>query len=457
MYIDGAWIRRGILESYPDIEKGGGVDFDGDGIEEDERFGDLDQNGVSGDLGDYRIFYQNNKATIDGASRYFALRSSFSVDNILHEILDIDSELAPKSHVDNAYAVVAKVLSRVRKKLEESEDLTPKEKLRLVYHAMQEEGFEFKVLDGKLFSGAYHTIFTDNVLWRITDCDTSSIVALTVAHELGWPVRAVDVPEHAFVRWDDGETRFNMDISNGAKIWSDDFYKGYFDIDDEDIAERGWLTNMSREEFIGVYLMAGRASAKARTGRKLSALKDTMLAVKLTNGRFDFYEGLMQALMADRTEINLGYRISPVGDVQMDSRLSLALTWALGSLSAYGGISPGNYFGDINYWGLHAEAGYATAGDHHNIDFSLGFVPYGSRSKTFSVVWDISAGYNILAGGDGDRSPLPEGAFLQYGWSMTGRVAKQVWLGLEIAAMHQFDDFEDVCLTLSATLSIPAL
>jgi tetratricopeptide (TPR) repeat protein len=95
------------------------------------------------------------------------------------------------------------LLASVKARL--NEDLSPEKKLRLPYWVLERMGY----LEEKT---GHKSLFTENVLAKTLDCDDSCLAVLAIAHEMQWPVSLVIRRDHTILRWDDGETTFNMDF-----------------------------------------------------------------------------------------------------------------------------------------------------------------------------------------------------------------------------------------------------
>ena len=197
------WAKTLISKQYGDrLARDGGVDFDGNGkIEEKEQFGDLNKNGTTGDADDYLSYLEANRPYIEKQIEFVGFQQGFSPNNIIHQVLFIESEMFSAEDVKKAYQILGDILAQVKREL--NENMTNEEKARLVYEVMRSRGFGFQDQENALF--------INNLLRKSVDCDTSSFVVLAVAQELNWPVTLVDLLYHTFVRWV-GDKPFNIDF-----------------------------------------------------------------------------------------------------------------------------------------------------------------------------------------------------------------------------------------------------
>jgi tetratricopeptide (TPR) repeat protein len=138
-------------------------------------------------------------------------RSGLSPDNIIHEVIAIESRVSTPQQILLTYARLTGVLTKLKMSL--TEGLTPQQKLGLAYTTLREEGMRFAEQKDQTFTGC---LAEGNL-----DCDASSLLVLAVAHEMRWPVIMQAVPEHNFVRWEAGTESFNMDMGINR---TDDFY-----------------------------------------------------------------------------------------------------------------------------------------------------------------------------------------------------------------------------------------
>ncbi len=209
---------------------------------------------------------------------------AISQDNPINQVLDIELGLSldesfsvelknmrlkglSKTDVENIRKELNDILSEVKKELNNGPDRTPQERLKLIYDVILKRGFAW----------ADSNLLTMGLMERQLDCDTSAFIVMAVVHEFGWPVRLIEVPGHAFVRWDDGITVFNMDL---GKIFPDDFYKKEFQV--------------AYDFFAGSYDMISlayfnRGGAKMELGRNEGAVKDYDEAIESNPNSADAY------------------------------------------------------------------------------------------------------------------------------------------------------------------------
>lgn len=123
-------------------------------------------------------------------------------------------------------------------------------------------------------------------LSRILDGDRGNCLGLTllylaVAERAGLPLAGVAAPEHYFVRFDDGVTRVNMELTQGGRAVPDGDYIRSRRISREAIDRGIYLRSESKRQVIAS-LLSNRAALRALAGRFEEALADAerALAVK---------------------------------------------------------------------------------------------------------------------------------------------------------------------------------
>ena len=80
------------------------------------------------------------------------------------------------------------------------------------------------------------------------DCDTGSMVHLSVWERLGKPVFLVELPEHVFIRWQLSESNWvNWDV-NASASYTDQRYRRRFALPKEEEERMKFLQNMPQQE-----------------------------------------------------------------------------------------------------------------------------------------------------------------------------------------------------------------
>ncbi|MBI4125836.1 MAG: tetratricopeptide repeat protein [Deltaproteobacteria bacterium] len=262
-----SWIRD-VLMRDPNWQ--GGIDLNQDGeIRPEETIQDYNQNGPVGDPGDWELFAANNAQALRKRVAFFGWSAPFKRDNSIHELLAIESEMVSPEDVKQAYSFAQTVLKIVRERLNDGQHRANQEKIQLVYQVMQDLGVRFIRQEDALF--------TTNVKRKQLDCDTSSFMALAVAHELGWPLSLVLAPGHVFVRWEGEGERFNVDE---GYILPDSYYVNILNISKKSREAGVYLASQSRRQTMALFFH-NRGTAKGELGRYAEEIADYDQALAL--------------------------------------------------------------------------------------------------------------------------------------------------------------------------------
>ncbi|GAB61050.1 MAG: tetratricopeptide repeat protein [Candidatus Jettenia sp.] len=117
---------------------------------------------------------------------------------------------------------------------------------------------------------------------RIGNCEGLSILYLCIAEELHLPIYGVSVPEHIFVRYDDGDFRKNIEIGYEGMATPDSYYVNMPGkrISQMSIKKGYYLKNLTMDEVIAnIYL--NRSIIQKEQGNIENALKDVNRAIEL--------------------------------------------------------------------------------------------------------------------------------------------------------------------------------
>lgn len=301
LYINGSivkdsWISKELKRLYRTKrwKAGKGVDLNGNGrIERNEKIATHNSNtipgndkSIVGDWTDWLAFYRANYKAINSKSvrnknSIFFWSAKFKSKNPIHIITSVESPLVKRQQVLKAYRKTWKIIARARKiPVKGSSKLKlAKAKLLAVYTAILKSGIKLKDQYNK-------HLFIDNMADGILDCDTSSFVILTEAHEKRWPVFGVLAPKHFFVRWDDksSRVRFNMDLTSNIRFPNDKAYKNTANISSRAISAGVYLKNLGLSALVATVIVSRGLSYRV-LGKTQRAIKDFTQAIKL-NPRF---------------------------------------------------------------------------------------------------------------------------------------------------------------------------
>ncbi|MDD4179814.1 MAG: tetratricopeptide repeat protein [Candidatus Margulisbacteria bacterium] len=259
------------------LKRDGGIDFNEDGkIEGAEKFSEV--NGKkSVDADDCLRYLEANRPYVEKEIKFVSFQKGFSSNNVINQILFIQSGMFSEDEVASAYQILGAVLAQVKQEL--NDEMTDQEKAQLVYAVLRRQGFTLEP--------QAEPLLINNLLNRSIDCDTSSLIFLAVAQELGWPVTLALVPNHVFVRWQ-GESVFNIDY---GEIRLDQYYR------------QAYLWNGNTLNQNGIVALAHQILAwkKEELGKGGEALANYQQVYQLAPSllAYDYYFSGLRALRAN--------------------------------------------------------------------------------------------------------------------------------------------------------------
>ena len=299
------WAKDVIVAKYPTVVKDGGVDFSGDGkITGNEKLTDVNNNGSVKDYEDFYAYMSRNKAQIAQQIKFVGYQSRLSIDNFIHQFLHVESSVIKADLIKNTYKLINEVLVEVKKRLKPG--MTPQQNLSLVYQILKEKGY--KIGSNKEEKMGLLSTHVNN---KEFDCDSSSLIVLTVGHELNWPVGLVlterfslSGPGHAFVRWVDGTITVNIDMD---MVNSDQFYGQCF--------KTKKLAILSQAQLVSLAYSGSAAFDVTILGNKKRAIKRLDRAIKLNPQAYYLYFARAMVLA------KIGNRVKAMADFDLAKRL----------------------------------------------------------------------------------------------------------------------------------------
>jgi tetratricopeptide (TPR) repeat protein len=117
---------------------------------------------------------------------------------------------------------------------------------------------------------------------RKGNCVGLSILYLSIAEKLRLPLYGVNVPDHIFVRYDDGEQKINIETGHNGMSLPDSFYaSNSLERFDEESVEHGcYLQNLNTKEVIANILL-NRSKIRRENGDHKGALDDCKKSILL--------------------------------------------------------------------------------------------------------------------------------------------------------------------------------
>ncbi len=119
---------------------------------------------------------------------------------------------------------------------------------------------------------------------RKGNCVGLSILYLSIAKRLNLPLYGVNVPDHIFVRYDDGEQKINIETGYKGMDMPDSFYvsNSLERFDEKSVERECYLQNLSTKEVISNILL-NRSKLRRESGDHKGALDDCDKAILLNS------------------------------------------------------------------------------------------------------------------------------------------------------------------------------
>jgi tetratricopeptide (TPR) repeat protein len=119
---------------------------------------------------------------------------------------------------------------------------------------------------------------------RKGNCIGLSILYLSIAERLRLPLFGVNVPEHIFIRYDDGEKRINIEMGHRGMSLSDTFYVTHSieRFDKKSVKNGCFLMNLNKKEVISDIFL-NRSKIRREGGNHRGALDDCNKAILLNS------------------------------------------------------------------------------------------------------------------------------------------------------------------------------
>lgn len=294
-----SWIHTELKRTHPKANLAKGVDLNKNGrLDPNELIVDANRNRKIGDPADWQAFLKRNSTTMRRIPGIFKQGAFLKPDNPIHDILSVERPLAKASDISRVYSVIKTVLARVKARIARdarnrnktceggvpcsfldeftpgSNTRTPRGKLQAVLSALGSLKFTFDK------TGKSTELITNGLRANVkkVDCDLICFITLAVAHEMGWPVRAVLIPGHLFLRWNDNKgKKFNFD--QGA-VKSDAEYIRMKKIHPLAKKRGTYLKPLSRDELAGVALQ-NRIAARLKLKQHLKVQQDAATLISL--------------------------------------------------------------------------------------------------------------------------------------------------------------------------------
>jgi regulator of sirC expression with transglutaminase-like and TPR domain len=235
---------------------------------------------------------------------------------LFKKILELNRIQEPELDVPRAQQASADLIAKARDPIEKA--ATPAEKIAALNKALLADR---------------QVSYLSNIYWRDAslaasllrnkgNCLSTSTLYLLAGEALHLPIHMVLIPHHAFVRWDDGQTRINIETTNdGACISDNDYLNVQTRTDPEDAVRLRWGQSLEPNEALAELVSV---AAQHRLGQNdiPAALELLDRAIKLAPSRTDIWlnrcavlldipEHHQEALRELLTLVRVAYRPAP--------------------------------------------------------------------------------------------------------------------------------------------------
>jgi regulator of sirC expression with transglutaminase-like and TPR domain len=230
--------------------------------------------------------------------------------SLCEKVIALNLVQEPKLDVEAVRKALRKLVEECRK--ETAKAASPRDKIAVLNRVLLADR-KVSYLANKYWRDA---TLAASVLRGRGNCLSTSTLYVLVGKELSLPIHMVLIPGHAFVRWDDGKTRINIETTAGGREQKDADYSKLSSCTAQDKAKLGWGQSQDDDGFYAELLLT---AAQHRVGQnrlkealalldKALALKQTRLDIKLlrahvladqTAGRRQFRREVMTLLRRD--------------------------------------------------------------------------------------------------------------------------------------------------------------
>ncbi len=181
--------------------------------------------------------------------------------SLYDKILKISKEVGGTVHRGKSNASIRQILIELKPKLAKA--TTPREKVAAISkYLYQERGFKVKadaltktlktILDAKNSDLIQfnHLLLPGLLESKYGFCVSLSSLYLVIAEHFKLPLYPVVAPEHVFVRYDDGKTRFNIETLEQGRIRKNSYYMKRYSIEQQHVSEGYYLVTLKQSDAI---------------------------------------------------------------------------------------------------------------------------------------------------------------------------------------------------------------
>jgi hypothetical protein len=137
---------------------------------------------------------------------------------------------------------------------------------------------------------------------RMGTCSSMPVLYAAIGRRLGYPLKLVTTKAHLFLRWEDGQERFDLETTGrGMNRYDDEHFKQWpFPVSEEEIRAEGYLKSLTAAEELAVFLSL-RANCLKEAGQLPEAASCYAQAARLAPA-CKAYPALLASLKRVRPE-----------------------------------------------------------------------------------------------------------------------------------------------------------
>jgi tetratricopeptide (TPR) repeat protein len=238
--------------------------------------------------------------------------------DLFNEALGISRQVDPDTDLGNCRLEWQILLKQVRKSLDE---LGPLDELKKSSPTAIIEVLNKELLitrEVTYISNKYwrDSLFTSALMKKRGNCLSTALLYHLVAEEFKLPIRLAFLPEHAYVRWDDGKTVINIETTKSGRTFTDELIMQGYGLTADDLKPNRFLCSLTDKQ-IHAELLSNWSSVfysienreRANQLHKLareedpdnSSLRMSEAFMLLNQGRAAEAEKLLKELVAETT------------------------------------------------------------------------------------------------------------------------------------------------------------
>ncbi len=191
-------------------------------------------------------------------------------DTIAHDRLDIEKKSWTPQE---AYKILDEIIKEAKNKIQYKPSYS-EEEIEHIFETVD------SILKEKWFENEWGSLLGQGLVEKRLDCDRYSFIYLAIAEEMNLPMRAVYVPSHMFVRWDETKENSNYETDKNwnikerninwetmlSKTITDEKYVERYDISELNLGgkENNYMDSLNKKQTQAFsYQAAGNAFARA--------------------------------------------------------------------------------------------------------------------------------------------------------------------------------------------------